>query len=66
MTKTQVKEVEEALIETAKEAERQKRFVERESDNLKHRLEGTKNEIARIAKTKLAENRSAENYRSSI
>lgn len=57
MSKSEVKEVEEALIESAKEAERQKRFVERESDNLRHRLTSCQTDIARVAKTKLAENR---------
>jgi hypothetical protein len=52
-----VKEVEDALIESAKEADRQKRFVERDCANLKHRLESAGKEITHISKTKLAENR---------
>jgi hypothetical protein len=37
-SKSFLHDVEEALIETAKEADRQKKFVERQSHNLKHRL----------------------------
>ncbi len=34
MSDSVIKEVEEALVETAKEADRQKKFVERQSDNV--------------------------------
>lgn len=59
MTAEKVREVDDALIESAKEAERQKRFVERDCANMKHRLESSTREINHIAKTKLAENRCA-------
>jgi len=54
--KSVVKEVEEALLETAKEAERQKRFVEHQSGNLKHRLGSLKRETHTMAKQRLNEN----------
>lgn len=54
--KSVAKEVEEALIETAKEADRQKKFVERQSNNLQHRLEVIKNESSSMSKRRLAEN----------
>mmetsp|Transcript_15032 Transcript_15032/g.16277 ORF Transcript_15032/g.16277 Transcript_15032/m.16277 type:complete len:1892 (-) Transcript_15032:105-5780(-) len=38
LSKSLLQDVEEALVETAKEADRQKKFVERQSHNLKHRL----------------------------
>jgi len=41
---TTLKEVEEALIESAKEADRQKLFVEKQSNNLKRRLRSVKGE----------------------
>jgi len=42
---TTLKEVEEALIESAKEADRQKLFVEKQSENLKRRLHSVKGEL---------------------
>lgn len=51
-----VKEVEEALIDTAKEADRQKKFVERQSDNLKHRLSCVQREAHTVARHRLNEN----------
>lgn len=54
--RNQVKEIEDALIESAKEAERQKGFVERASSNLQHRLDSTQTEMHRISKIRLAEN----------
>lgn len=55
-SKSQAREIEESLVDTAKEAERQKRFVERESANLKHRLDSQRAEVTRIARTKFIEN----------
>jgi hypothetical protein len=52
-----VKDIDEALIESAKEAERQKKFVEKESNHLRHRLETTKSEVERLTRKKLTENR---------
>jgi hypothetical protein len=57
MSAEKVREVDDALIESAKEAERQKRFVERDCSNMKHRLESASREITHVSKTKLAENR---------
>ena len=41
-----MKEVEEALIESAKEADRQKLFVEKQAENLKRRLHSVKGECS--------------------
>lgn len=51
-----VREVDDALVGTAKEAERQKRFVERQSRNLKHRLQVTERESHSSARHRLHEN----------
>lgn len=51
-----IREIESELIENAKEAQRQKQFVERSAENLKHRLENTKAEASRINRTRLNEN----------
>ena len=46
-TQIETKLVEEVLVETAKEAERQKMFIERESSGLKHRLKANKSDVDR-------------------
>jgi len=51
-----IKEVEEELIEAAKESERQKLFVERQSSDYVHRLNRTRTEALRLTKTRLNEN----------
>eukprot|EP01038_Epipyxis_sp_PR26KG_P006221 gene6221-8573_t len=51
-----LRDVEEALVETAKEADRQKKFVERQSNQLQHRLDVVKEEAHVAAKRKLHEN----------
>ena len=51
-----VQEIDEALIETAKEADRQKKFVERQSNNLKHRLHNVNREAHSLARHRLNEN----------
>jgi hypothetical protein len=56
MSDSLTKEVEEALVETAKEADRQKKFVERQSDNLKHRLSCVKREAHTLGRHRLNEN----------
>lgn len=50
------KEVEEALVETAKESDRQKKFVERQSSTLKHRLSSLKKEAHTMSRHRLNEN----------
>ena len=52
-----IKEVEEALIETAKEADRQKNFSEQQSKNLKRRLLNVERESHIVAKSRINENR---------
>eukprot|EP01039_Chlorochromonas_danica_P002482 gene2482-2720_t len=54
--RTLAKDVEEALVETAKEAERQKKFVERQASNLKHRLQATQKEAHVLIRHRLHEN----------
>jgi regulator of replication initiation timing len=49
-------EIDEALVETAKEADRQKKFVERQSDNLRHRLQNVNRESHALARHRLNEN----------
>jgi regulator of replication initiation timing len=49
-------EIDEALVETAKEADRQKKFVERQSDNLRHRLQNVSRESHALARHRLNEN----------
>ena len=49
-------EIEDALIDTAKEADRQKKFVERQAFNLKHRLRSTEREANLTARHRLHEN----------
>lgn len=56
MKKAIIQEIETELIESAKEANRQRQFVERSADNLQHRLRTTKAEAARINRTRLNEN----------
>eukprot|EP01036_Dinobryon_divergens_P027907 gene27907-36764_t len=51
-----INEVEEALVETAKEAERQKKFLEQQTRNLKNRLLNTKIENHFGNRGKLTEN----------
>ena len=53
-----VHKVEEALIEHAKEATRQKQFVEKEATGLKHRLEANRDGVEREARNRLKENSS--------
>jgi len=45
-----VSEVEEALVETAKEADRQKKFLEQQTRNLKHRLFNVKKETYNMSR----------------
>ena len=56
MDSSMVKEIEEALVETAKEADRQKKFVERQTNNLRHRLHCVKRETHTVARHRLNEN----------
>jgi len=49
-------EIDEALVETAKEADRQKKFVERQSNNLRHRLQNVTRESHTLARHRLNEN----------
>jgi hypothetical protein len=56
LSKNLLRDVEEALIETAKEADRQKNFVERQSDNLKHRLHTQEKESRLQHRHRLHEN----------
>lgn len=56
MTASFVREVEEALIDTAKEADRQKHFMERSAAQLKRRLEMTKRESDRLSRNRLTDN----------
>lgn len=51
-----VQEIDEALVETAKEADRQKKFVERQSNNLRHRLQNVNRESHALARHRLNEN----------
>ena len=53
-----VRDVEEALVETAKEADRQRSFKEREADGLKHRLTSVKSEADHIIRRRLQDNSS--------
>ena len=54
----QVKDIEEALVENAKEAERQRKFLEKESTGLRHRLTTNKSDVERAARARLRENSS--------
>jgi WD40 repeat protein len=56
LKKALIREIESELIENAKEAQRQRQFVERSAENLKHRLESTRAEASRINRTRLNEN----------
>ena len=56
LVQLQVKDVEEALIENAKEAERQRKFLEKESGGLKHRLLSNHTDVERAARARLREN----------
>jgi hypothetical protein len=56
LSKNLLRDVEEALVETAKEADRQKNFVERQSDNLKHRLHTQEKESRLQHRHRLHEN----------
>ena len=56
MKKAIIQEIETELIESAKESQRQRQFVERSAENLKHRLHSTRTEAARINRTRLNEN----------
>jgi hypothetical protein len=49
-------EIDEALVETAKEADRQKKFVESQSDMLRHRLRHVSRESHSLARHRLNEN----------
>ena len=49
-------EIDEALVETAKEADRQKKFVEQQSNNLRHRLQSVSRESHSLARHRLNEN----------
>eukprot|EP01032_Pedospumella_encystans_P024264 gene24264-27448_t len=49
-------EIDEALVETAKEADRQKKFVERQANNLRHRLQNVNRESHTLARHRLNEN----------
>lgn len=51
-----IQEVEEALIDSAKEAERQKKFLERQNTNLKHRIKMANRESHLLSRHKLHEN----------
>jgi len=56
MKKALLQEIESELIESAKEAHRQRQFVERSAENLQHRLRSTKQEASRINRARLNEN----------
>lgn len=56
MNKTQVAIVEDALVDAAREAERQRGFMERESKQTKQRLETVKDESLRGQRTRILEN----------
>lgn len=56
MNKALAQQVEEELVETAKEAERQKDFVKKEANSLKNRLQVTKDEAMRLSRSRLTEN----------
>lgn len=45
-----VRDVEDTLVETAKESDRQRAFKEREANDLRHRLEIAKTQNERIAR----------------
>eukprot|EP01031_Cornospumella_fuschlensis_P021852 gene21852-26791_t len=55
-SKSLIRDIEEALVETAKEADRQKTFVERQAANLKHRLYAHKQEAHIHIRHRLHEN----------
>ena len=54
--KVMMKEVEDELVDAAKESERQKLFVERQCSDYLHRLNRTRNEALRLTKSRLNEN----------
>jgi len=56
MNKTQVAIVEDALVDAAREAERQRGFMEKESKQTKQRLETVKDESLRGQRTRILEN----------
>ena len=56
MNKSLAVQVEEALVETAKEAERQKDFVKKEAATLKNRLMVAQREALRMSRNRLTEN----------
>jgi len=51
-----ISEIESELIESVKEAQKQKGFIEHTAENLRHRLENTKVEAARANRARLQEN----------
>lgn len=55
-SKSLIRDIEEALVETAKEADRQKKFVERQASNLKHRLQTNHRESHVLIRHRLHEN----------
>ena len=53
-----IRDVEDALVETAKEADRQRSFKEREAETLKHRLQSNKLEADLTINRRLQDNSS--------
>jgi hypothetical protein len=53
---TLVQEIESELLETAKEADRQKAFVEKHAKQTAHRLEQVRQETLRTTQRRLQEN----------
>jgi len=51
-----IRDVEDALVETAKEADRQRSFKEREAETLKHRLQSNKVEADLVINRRLQDN----------